>query len=492
MKILVGSFMYETNFLNTVKSDLDFIKNSGLWFDDIILDKYKNTNTELWGFLKVLNKYGVEIVPTMANSLSCGGKLTTDAYSFLKEELLKRIRTCKNLDGVLLSLHGQMITEEIEDAEGDLLEEIRLIVGPDTYIVSTVDFHADITKKMVNFADVLVGYDTAPHIDQLETGCKAAEILISLIKRKAKAFTVMIKPPMLVHGDTMVTDRDPLLGLMKKVIKVRSEKNIISSSLFASISIMDTEEAGPCVIVSSECDKKFAQEKADYLAHEFWKLREKFLIKHMPASQALDKAMKIAGGPVVIINPADSPCAGGPGDTTCALEALLDKKIKNAALATITDAEAVDACIKAGVGQEVNIKIGGKLDKINSKPLKVKGVVKIISDGKFILKGPLYTGTELNMGKAVVLRIEDIDVVITEKPVFSFDPELLRSVGIEPKDKKIVVLKEGTHFRAAYEQFAKGIFFIDCPGFTDVDFSRLVYKRIRRPIFPLDKGVKYP
>jgi len=483
--------MYEANPLSKLKADLDYIKGNGLWFDGTILDKYINTNTELWGFIKVLKRFNVEIIPSMANLLCCGPVLKNQTYLYLKEELLKRVRRYKNLDGIILALHGIMITEDLDDAEGDILEEIREIVGKNTYIVCTLDFHANVTEKMVEFANVFVGYDTAPHIDQFKVGCRAAEILISLINNKPETYTAMLKLPMLVHGDAMITNKPPLSELMEKIKSMRKIKNIISASIFASWSILDMREAGPCVLVNSIGDKKIAQKKALFLAKEFWDIREQLLIKHIPVTEAINKAMKIQGGPVIIVNPADSPSAGAPGDTTCVLEALLNEGIRNAALAIITDPEAVKESIKAGVGKEIKLKIGGKLDSIHSKPIEVKGTVKIISDGNYILRGPLYTGTEINMGKTVVLKIGGIDTVITEKPSFTFDPQLFRNIGIEPKDKKLIVLKDGINFRSEYEKIAKDIFFVDCPGFSDVDFTKLKFKNIRRPVFPLDRNVNY-
>ncbi|MBA7659970.1 hypothetical protein ES703_67967 [subsurface metagenome] len=301
----------------------------------------------------------------------------------------------------------------------------------------------------------------------------------------------MKKIPMLLHGDKMITSQEPLAALLKKVKATREKNRIVSTSIFAGFPLDDIKEVGASVVVSSTCDEELAEKEASFLGREFWDLRENFLMTHLSIEEALDEAMKIPGGPVVFSDPADNPSAGAAGDVTFILKALIEKGVRSAALAVIRDPEAVAVAIKTGVGKKVTVEIGGKFDDVNSYPLKVTGVVKLISNGRYIYKGPMKTGLQANMGRTVVLKIEDIDVVLTENQVETFDPEVFRSNGVEPKDRKIVVLKDGLHFRAAYEPIAKAIFYIDSPGFSSVNFSKLPYKNISRPIFPLDKDTQF-
>lgn len=491
MGVLIGSFMHEANTFSTFKADLDHFKKSFLLFDQEIVDRFQNTNTELGGFLKALGERDIKVIPSMATYPTPSGKVTKETFSYLKGELIRRIKSCKTLDGVLLALHGCMVTEDSQDGEGNILEEIKGIVGNNVYIACSLDFHANVTAKMVRYANVLVGYETAPHVDMFETGKRAGEILISLIEKKFPTCTVMKKIPMLLHGDKMITSQEPLAALLKKVKATREKNRIVSTSIFAGFPLDDIKEVGASVVVSSTCDEELAEKEASFLGREFRDLRENFLLTHLSIEEALDEAMKTPGGPVVFSDPADNPSAGAAGDTTFILKALIERGIRNAALAVIRDPEAVAVAIKTGVGKKVTMEIGGKFDDVNSYPLKVTGVVKLISNGRYIYKGPMKTGLQANMGRTVVLKIEDIDVVLTENQVETFDPEVFRSNGVEPKDRKIVVLKDGLHFRAAYEPIAKAIFYIDSPGFSSVNFSKLPYKNISRPIFPLDKDTQF-
>lgn len=486
--------MFEGNtFSNTLVDQNQFNVNTPV-FDENIFDIYRGTETEIAGFLEVLKDNGVKIIPSVSNMVFVAGRLQEKVYQDQKNELIKRIREHKNLDGILLAFHGNMISESSDDCEGDILEDIRAIVGNEVYIVCTLDKHTIITEKMVRFSDDLIGYDTAPHIDMYETGRRAAEVIIKLIKNKIKTYISVQRLPALFHCDKMLTNEEPLSSLLKEAKSLRNKNGIISSSIFFGCPTLDVTEAGPSVLVTSYIsDKNIAEKESLNLALKFWNQREHFLIKHIPIFEAIDKAMKIQGGPVIFTDPADNINAGAYGDTNCILKGLINKGITDAAIAVIIDPQSVKLSIASGAGSKVNIELGGKLDNRNCKPLKIAAYVKVITDGRYIYKGHLYKGVEAVMGRTVLLVINGIEIVVTEnRPANVSDPELFRSVGIEPKDKKIIVLKDGLHFRANYGPFAKEIFYIDCPGTSDVNFEHIKYYKVRRPIFPLDKDVVYP
>jgi len=494
MRILTGSFLFEGNtFSNALVSQNEFNVNAPV-YDNDIFEKYTATETELAGFIEVLKKYGAEIIPSVSNMVFVAGRLEEKVYQHQKNELIKRIKSHKNIDGILLAFHGNMISESNDNCEGDLLEEIRAIVGKEVYIVCTLDKHAIVTEKMVRFSDDLVGYDTAPHIDMCMTGRRAAEVIVKLVKNKIKTHISMQKFPALFHGDKMITGEEPLAGLCREVEFLRDKRGVISSSMFFGCPTLDVAEAGPSIIVtSSVSDKEIAEKESLELAVKYWNKREHFLIKHIPVYEAIDRAMKIEGGPVIFTDPADNINAGAYGDTNCILKGLIDKGITDASIAVIIDPESVKKAIAAGVGSSVSLELGGKLDNINSSPLNVNAYVKKISDGKYIYKGHLFKGVEAVMGRTVLLAVNGIEVIITEsRPANVCDPQLFRSIGIEPADKKIIVLKDGLHFRANYGQFAKEIFYIDCPGSSDVNFEHIKYYKVKRPIFPLDKDVVFP
>lgn len=483
--ILIGSIMHETISFQNKKADLEDFKNS-LVFDNDILKKYYKTDTEIWGFINNLNANNINIIPSVANLLTTGGKVTSRAYEYLKNELFKRIKSYKFLDGILLALHGCMITENDEDGEGKLLKEIRELVGIDTYIVCTLDFHAQVTPEMVKFADILVGYDTAPHHDIYETGKRASGLMLHLIKNKKPLEKIHICLPMMLHCDAMVTDNKPLKSIMNEVIRVREYDGILSSSLFAGFPLSDKKNAGPGVLITAEDNKKLAQSQCLKIAEEFWKQKENFIIKHIPIGEAIERAEKTNEGPVIFLDAADNISAGAPGDNTYILKALIERNVKNTVLALIRDPEAVQIASNAGIGKEIGLNLGGKYDDVFSKPLKVKAIVTNYSKGKFIYKGKMMHGVEADMGRTAVLKIKDIDVIVTEFPSLVHDPELLRSLGIEPKNKKIIVLKDGIHFRNEYGKMAKDIIFIKSPGYSSVDYSKLNFKNVKRPVYPLD------
>ncbi len=494
MRILIGSFLFEGNtFSNALVSQDEFNVNAPV-YDNDIFEKYTATETEMAGFIDVLKKYDTDIIPSISNMVFVAGRLEEKVYQDQKNELIKRIKSSPHLDGILLAFHGNMISRSNDNCEGEILEEIRSIVGNEVYIVCTLDKHAIVTQKMARFSDDLVGYDTAPHIDMSMTGRRAAEVIVKLVKNKIKTHIAMQKLPALFHGDKMLTSEEPLAGLCREVESLRDKKGVISSSMFFGCPTLDVAEAGPSIIVtSSVSDKEMAEKESLELAIKYWSKREHFLIKHIPVYEAIERAMEIEGGPVIFTDPADNINAGAYGDTNCILKGLLDKRITDAAIAIIIDPESVKKAIAAGVGYSLPLELGGKLDNINSSPLKVNAYVKKISDGKYIYKGHLYKGIEAVMGRTVLLAVNGIEVIITEsRPANVSDPQLFRSIGIEPVDKKIIVLKDGLHFRANYGQFAKEIFYIDCPGSSDVNFEHIKYYKVKRPVFPLDNNAVFP
>lgn len=493
MNILIGAFTQETNPFVPIPTNLEVFKLRGLYFDEEIFEKCENTKTELGGFIEVLKKSHVNIIPSVANNVIIGGRIEKKTCEYVKGELIKRIKEASNLDGILLCLHGSMLSEDSDDTEGDLLEEIRDIVGKNVYIVSTVDMHGTITKKMVSNADVILGYDTVPHTDMFEVGKRASEILISLIENKQKIYTEFIKIPVLINGNIFLTTKEPIISLMNKVKEARLKKGIINATMVASWSLMDIKEAGATVIVTA-LDKNIASEVASSLAKEIWDLREIFVSTDylVTIEEALKKSSKISGGPIVFADVADNPLSGAFGDSTHILKAIIENSTKNVAFGTIRDEKAVEKAIKTGVGNEITLDLGAKYDKISSSSIKVNGVIKLISDGKYINKGDVWHGVQSSMGKTFVLKLKnDVDVVVSEASAYAFDPEIFRSVGIEPFEKKIIVLKSGAHFKAAYEPVAKGIFMIDCPGLSDVKYSRVKYTNVTRPIYPLDLDMEF-
>ena len=493
LKVAVGMLSQETNVFNPSPTTIEHFETSGILFGDEVFKRWRNAG-EIGGFMKASEEEAdVLLVPTMSATAMPWGKCDKETHRFLKETFLEELRKAGEIDGILLAMHGAMSAEDEYDVEGDLLDAIRKEWGEDVLIAVSLDHHGNITKRIVESVNVLVGYHTEPHIDMFETGYKTAKILFSALKGSTKPVIAWRKLPMISSGDLRVPG-GPLEEFFREAEEYERLKEIISVSIFPENPYIDSPELGWSVVVVADGNRSLAQKIADNLAKKIWEKRNLFLPKREASPrEAVERALKVEGGPVVLSDWSDATNSGAPGDGTAILRELLkhNDELSGKALITVTDPEAVNEAIKAGIGSEITVEVGGKIDRTHSRPVKVTGRVKTISDGRFIVKGPMEKNFEANMKRTVVLEVKNIYIVVSESTGPAHDPSLYRNVGLEPRDAKIVVVKSPMGFRAAYEPFAKEIIIVHGPGAATPDLKSLNYRMIPRPMFPLDEDVEF-
>jgi microcystin degradation protein MlrC len=353
--------------------------------------------------------------------------------------------------------------------------------------VGTLDLHANVTRHMVDQATALVGYHTAPHVDQYETGQRGMELLYATLMGHANPMTALRRLPMLLPGETARTTDGPYAEVMEQAKGLARCMEILDNSVFSVQPWLDVYDVGCSVLVISDGDGRLAEAEADRLADTFWERRHEFGVELTPTADAVDYALSSADRPIILADSADAPSSGAPGDSTVVLKALLDARPSRDCFLNIVDPQAVATLIKAGVGQQVTLQIGAKFAPAFYAPVEVTGQVKLISDGEFVQKGPGFHGEVLHRGRTAVLKNGRIHLVVMERAVRQWDPELYRSVGLEPRDAQIVVVKSPAAFRAAYEPFAAEIIIIDAPGVCSPDLRSFPFRRARRPLYPLDE-----
>jgi len=484
MPVAVGSIYHESNTFSPIKTDLKCFQEYELLLDQDILNYHREKNSELKGALEVAESQGIELVPTISASAIPSGPITTVAFKFLEQNLLERIqKTKQQLEGILLFLHGAMVTEDLDDPEGYLLRKIREIMGNAIPVGVTLDHHANVSRDMVKYADFLIGYRTHPHIDQSKIGQQAAHLMSFLMKNKIKPVMCMRKLPMLLPGES---SPKPRARLVRRIEKLERKEEILSASFFIGYSLADIKEVGSSVLVIAKKDEQLAQFETDRFAQLMWDMRHEFTLDTLTIDQGIDQALTLSGKPILFVDTGDCFWAGGAGDVPFFLQSFMKRRVKNAVIAGIVDPEAVDECIKAGVDKSLTVKIGGKIDQINAKPLTVTGTVKVISQGKYWGQSFQFTEREINMGPTVVFEVDGIEIILISQSASIHDPAMLRSLHIEPKEKKIIVLKDGLLNLIAYKSVAWKTLFFNSPGFANWDYSKRSYKKIPRPIFPLD------
>ena len=447
---------------------------------------HRGKRSNLSAMIEVCEREGVELIPTVYGSPDSKGRVLNESYYSMLNKILEGLEKAKHYDGVLLLLHGGGATEDEDDLEGHVLEQVRKVVGEKIPVVTPLDMHANIGPNMIRYGSFFCGYDTYPHVDGYDRSAEVTQLLIDTIRGKIKPVTAYAQPNMIITPVMQKTGYYPMKTLIEKAHEIENEPGILSVTVSAGYPYADMPYPGVTMIIVADDDKELAQRKADELSKLCWDLRLDFLARVVSMNRALDIALAEPIGPVILTDQADNPGGGPPQDGTIALKAMLDRGVKNACVAVMRDPEAVEKGIQAGVGATVTMSIGGKTEPWNGDPLLVTGYVKRISDGKYLPKGPMSRGVTSEMGKTVVLNVRDIDIILTERSQQPTDLALYSSLGIDPTSYKILLIKSCVHYRAAHEPIAKKIIEIDLPGWHGTRLAAFPWTKLKRPVFPLD------
>ena len=494
MRVAVGIMAHEANTFSPHMTDLDDFRHHQYVRGPEFLKNLEGKATEEAGALSVLGaEPGCEIVALSAARAMSGGPVKGEVFRMLLGELLSRLKQAAPADGVYLVLHGAMMAEGFPDATGEILRAVREAVGPDIPVVGTLDLHANVTERMVAAATALVGYHTAPHVDLYEAGVSAARILLGAIRGEIKPVMSLVRLPLIVPAENARHTDGPLSEVLALALAAEKERRALHAAVFAVQPWMDAEDVGCSVLVVGDGDTRAAHREAELIARAFWARRSAFVPMLVPPDEAVANALGRERGLVVFCDSADAPTSGSTGDSTVILEAMLRAgPPEESVLLNIVDPPAVAQAISAGVGNEVTVEVGGKMAPAFWSPVLFSGYVKMISDGIFRFKGPGMRGVIHSMGRTVVLVQRGIHLVVMERAVSQWDPQLYRSLGEEPADARIVQVKSPAAFRAAYGPLADEILIIESPGPASPKLGALPWKHLRRPIYPLDKDVAWP
>jgi microcystin degradation protein MlrC len=481
-RIAIGGVKHETNTFSTVMTRLeDYSPRYGAE----ITEFYGGTRTEIGGFIDVLTRNGAEMIPTIAAGATPSGPVVRPDFQHMVESLTTAIKEAGRVDGVLLSLHGAMVAQGTPEAEGTILKAVRDLVGSDTPLIITLDLHALISGMMVENVDAVFGFDTNPHVDMYERGAEAAEAMLRVLRGELRPVTAFSKVRMMPPTINQRTTEGPMTKLQARAREMEEDPRVVNACLFPAFPYADVERVGSASVVVTDDDPELAQRLADELGRMFWDLRNEFLKPLTPIPEAVERAIRAPEGPVVLADVADNPGGGAPGDGTEILRELVRQGAKNVGVAIIKDTEAVRRAIDTGVRGTLTMRIGGKTDGFHGEPLEVTGTITTITDGRFIHKAG-NVGVRADVGRTAVIDVDGIEVILTERSHAPNDPEVYRRHGIEPTDKKILVLKSRGHFRAAYEPFSREVIEVDAPGLTTPNLSWFTYRNVPRPIWPLD------
>ncbi len=411
----------------------------------------------------------------------------------LLDELTTGIQAAMPLDGVLLGLHGAMVSELGRDADALILESVREIIGNELPLVATFDLHANLSPRMVDAATMLIGYDTYPHVDMAARAAEACARIVQLAQGQVHPAAALVKPPMLPTSQRMTTDHSPMRDLIALAHEWETQLDILTVSVAGGFPPADVEEAGLSVLAYSDGEATPALDAAESIADRAWELREQFLggVSTWEAAAAALQSLQAGDRPLVLVDIGDNPWTGGPGDSVALLRFLIEHRVHNAALALVVDPDAVARCRAAGPGAAVRLALGAKTDRLHGDPLETDAIVRRLSDGRYVNDGPMMAGVPVGLGPSALLQIEGVAVLVTSRAESPIDLNVFRFVGIDPAALKVIALKGKGHFRAAFEPIASRVILVEGPGITGADLSRLPFQHLSRPIWPLDPEAEW-
>lgn len=488
--VLTAEFSHESNTFSIVPTDLKAFTDRFLLMGDEAIKARGEANTDLAGFMDVARARGWRVIHALSTSAPPAGRVTREAFEHIAGEIITAARAkLADLDGIALGLHGAMVTDFDEDGEGELLARLRAVVGLELPIAITLDPHANVTVRMCALANIIVSYKTYPHVDMRDCARQAAEILHRTMAGEIRPRTIRAHRPMLEEVNGGRTDIGPMIARLDKARAYEQEACVFAVSVNGGFGLADIAEAGPSVLVTGEGDMATHQRHAEEIADDIWARRHDVLNDYMSVEKAASicAAHDDASGPIVVADYADNPGGGGYGDSTNLLRALLGAGISNACFGALIDPEAVQTLQQHPVGSTVSIAIGGKTDaRFGGGPLAVSGVLTCLSDGHYVGDGPMIGGLAKSFGPTAVLQVEGIAVLIVSLSSQILDLQQFRGFGIEPVSMKVVALKSMQHFRAAFAPIAAKIIVCDSGALCTPDLRKLLFRNVRRPVFPLD------
>ena len=487
MRVVMAMMKHETNTFSPVPTPWSRFEDWSACFGEDVIRAYEPTNMTLSAYIKLCREAGAEIIAPIAAEAMPSGPVADDAYNRMSDAILEAV--AKGCDAIMLDLHGAMVTESTPDGEGTLLARVRR-AAPNTPICVTCDLHANLTQAMVDNCDALIGYKTYPHTDMYEVGTTVGGILLAKLRGEADPVMAWGRVPVLSQTLRQGTDDEPFKSLIRLTREAEASGEVMAATVFGGFALADIQDAGISCATIANGDRAAAEKVVDRLRAEMWEHRSEHLYEHEPLVDAVARAKEIADGPVILLDHADNTGSGGNQDVMTVIEEVIRQGLEDVAVGGLWDPDAVQQMMRAGVGATVTLELGGKTDMPSigrkGEPLTVTGKVKVLSDGEWVVRGPMYHGLTVQMGPTAVLDTGKMQIVVISRHHEPWDRGIFLSVGIDPAYKRYVLLKSRIHYRAGFAPIAKHTITLDGVGVTTSDNSLLKYQNVRRPIYPLD------
>ena len=486
--VAIVGFQHETNTFAPMPTGYQEFVSAGSWpaltQGNRLLSTFRDLNIPVGGFISAAQHW--ELAPVLWTYAEPGGYVSADAFEKITGMICDGIRDIGELDAVYLDLHGAMVVENYEDGEGEVLRRVRETVGTNVPIAVSLDLHGNLFPEFFELADVVTVYRTYPHIDMADTGRRCQNLLQQRLAhgRLAKSFRQL---DYLIALTSQATMREPAQSLYAQ-LENATNAGVLSADIAMGFPPADITHCGASVLCYAE-DQSICDAYADQLLQQLQNAENDFADPMVPASQAVEKAITISrhsAKPVVIADPQDNPGAGGSGDSTGLLRALVAADARDVWFGMLWDKQAAARAHKVGVGESFIARLGGRFadDKPENAPYEATVEVEAISDGNFTFTGPMYGGACASLGNMALIRIQgtDIHIIVSSVRTQNADAEIFRHMGIVPEEKSILVVKSTAHFLADYTPLAGTILFAEADGLNPCVVERVPYTRLREGV----------
>jgi microcystin degradation protein MlrC len=496
VKIVAARLNHETNTFSPVPTPFESFGPDGPTFGVAAYEAARGTRTGLGAFIEIAEGRGDRVTVAVNATANPSGRVDDAAYERFAEAICTAVR--EGCDAILLDLHGAMVTQSIDDGEGELLRRVRAI-APHMPLAVALDLHGNITQAIVDHADVIVGFKTYPHVDMFETGAHAARLLFDGIERAHKPAVAWARPPLLSHTLRSATGEGAMQRAVERAKRMEAE-GLLAVTVFAGFSLADIPDAGMSVVAVARTREQ-AQRAADELADQLWNDRDGFVYESAPLADSVARARMLRVAelvperPVLLLDHGDNVMAGGTCDTTDVLEECLRQGLNSIGVGPVCDPGAVATGIEAGVGARIDVAVGNVRPLgLGTDPrprLRVQVRVRAITDGRFRISGPIYTGETWSMGRTVVLEAERFTMVVCERPMEPLDLGVFESAGVDPRRFSFLILKSRMYCRPSFVPLSSGLVECDSRGVTSSDYTLFSFRRVRRPIYPFDSNATF-
>ncbi|MEO8486027.1 MAG: M81 family metallopeptidase [Betaproteobacteria bacterium] len=486
---------HETNTFSPIETPLSsFGHGEGPAFGRAAAERFRGTNTPLAAYLDLAAREGAEVVTPVAAESWPSNKASRATFETLVRPIEDAVRA--GCDAVFLDLHGAMVIDDCDDPEGEIARRIRRI-APAMPIAVTLDYHTNLSGELPDHSTVVTGYKTYPHVDMYEAGRLAGSILVRALDGEIEPVIAWGWKPLVASVMRHAPEDGPSGDILAYARAEEKSGRVLAATLLPSFPHADTPHTGVSAIVVGDArrgGREAARVACDRMLAIAWERRAEYVFHAPPLAESVARAKALGlgnrGAPVLLIDHCDNCGSGGAQDVMTVVAEILRQELDGVAIAPIRDPAAVATMVEAGEGQRVRLALGGKTDMpsigLVGAPLTLEGRVERVTDGAFTITGPMYTGIRTFMGRTAVLDTGRAKIVVTSRPHEPFDLGVFTHAGIDPRAQRYIMLKSRIHYRAGFKPIAAAI--VECAGagVTNADLSVYDYRKLVRPIYPLD------